>query len=174
MADQFVGEIRIFAGNFAPTGWAMCNGQLLPISQNTALFSLLGTYYGGDGKSTFALPDLQGSAPLHQGQGPGLSGYYIGQVGGQANVSLITTEMPAHNHQAMAIAASGQTAPSSSVVWGTLAGRTPPPLYSSAVPDVTLNPFALGVTGSSFPHNNSQPMLVLNFIIAMQGIFPSR
>jgi microcystin-dependent protein len=174
MADQFVGEIRIFAGNFAPTGWAMCNGQLLPISQNTALFSLLGTFYGGDGKSTFALPDLQGSAPLHQGQGPGSSDYYLGQVGGEANVTLITTEIPAHNHQAMAIATSGQTAPSSSVVWGTLAGRTPPPLYSSAAPDVTMNPFALGVAGSSFPHNNLQPLLVLNFIIALQGIFPPR
>ena len=174
MADQFTGEIRIFAGNFAPRGWAMCNGQLMSISQNTALFSLLGTFYGGDGKSTFALPDLQGSAPLHQGQGPGLSGYYLGQTGGEANVTLLTSEMPAHNHQAMGIAASGQTTPSPTVVWGTLAGRTPPPLYSSAAPDVTMGPFALGVSGSSFPHNNMQPLLVLNFIIALEGLFPTR
>ena len=174
MSAPFVAEIRIFAGNFAPTGWAMCDGQLLPISQNTALFSLLGTYYGGDGKSTFALPNLQGSAPLHQGQGPGLSDYFIGQTGGQDNVTLLTSEMPAHNHQAMGIAASGQTAPGPTVVWGTLSGRTPPPLYSSAAPDVTMNPFAAGITGSSFPHNNMQPLLVLTFIIAMQGVFPSR
>lgn len=174
MSDQFVGEIRIFAGNFAPTGWALCNGQLLPISQNTALFSLLGTYYGGDGKSTFALPNLQDSAPIHQGQGPGLSDYFIGQTGGASNVTLLTTEMPIHSHQAQGIAASGQTTPDPSVVWGTLAGRTPPPLYSSAAPDVTMNPFALNVAGSSFPHNNFQPLLVLNFIIAQQGIFPAR
>ena len=174
MSDPFVGEIRIFAGNFAPTGWAMCNGQLLPISQNTALFSLLGTFYGGDGKSTFALPNLEGSAPIHQGQGPGLSDYFLGQTGGENNVTLLTTEIPAHNHQAMGIAGSGQTAPDPTVVWGTLAGRTPPPLYSSAAPDVTMNPFALGVSGSSFPHNNLQPALVLNFIIAMQGIYPPR
>jgi microcystin-dependent protein len=174
MADQFVGEIRIFAGNFAPTGWALCNGQLIPISQNTALFSLLGTMYGGDGKSTFALPNLQGSAPVHRGQGPGLSDYFQGQTGGENNVTLLTTEIPAHNHQAMGIAGSGQTAPDPSVVWGTLAGRTPPPLYSSAAPNVTMNPFALGISGSSFPHNNLQPSLVLNFIIAMQGIYPSR
>ena len=174
MSDQFVGEIRIFAGNFAPTGWAMCNGQLMPISQNTALFSLLGTFYGGDGKSTFALPNLQGSVPVHQGQGPGLSDYFLGQTGGENNVTLLTTEMPAHNHQAMGIAGGGQTAPDPTAVWGTLAGRTPPPLYSSAAPDVTMSPTALGVLGSSFPHNNLQPALVLNFIIAQQGIFPSR
>ena len=174
MTDQFVGEIRIFAGNFAPTGWALCNGQLLPISQNTALFSLLGTYYGGDGKSTFALPNLQDSAPIHQGQGPGLSDYFIGQTGGVDNVTVLATEMPAHSHQAQGIAASGQTTPDPSVVWGTLAGRTPPPLYSSAAPNVSMSPNALSVSGSSFPHNNSQPLLVLNFIIAMQGIFPPR
>jgi microcystin-dependent protein len=174
MTDQFVGEIRIFAGNFAPTGWAMCNGQLLPISQNTALFSLLGTYYGGDGKSTFALPNLEGSVPLHQGQGPGLSDYVIGQSGGEQNVTLITTEMPVHNHQAMGIAGGDQTAPGPGVVWGSLAGRNPPPLYASGNPDVTMSPFATGVVGSSFPHNNLQPLLVLNFIIAQQGIFPAR
>src|SRR6476661_8734050 len=98
MSDPFVAEIRIFAGNFAPTGWALCDGQLMPISQNTALFSLLGTFYGGDGKSTFALPNLQGSVPIHAGQGQGLSDYFIGQTGGEENVTLLQTEMPSHNH----------------------------------------------------------------------------
>src|SRR6476659_6582688 len=111
MSDQFVAEIRIFPFNFAPLGWALCNGQLMPISQNTALFSLLGTYYGGDGKSTFALPNLQGSAPLGQGQGAGLSDYVLGETGGEATVTLLTSEIPAHNHQSQGIAASDQTGP---------------------------------------------------------------
>jgi microcystin-dependent protein len=174
MSNPFVGEIRIFAGNFAPNGWALCNGQLMSISQNTALFSLLGTQFGGDGKSTFGLPDLQGAAPVHQGQGPGLSQRFMGETGGTDAVTLIHSEMPVHTHSAMGIAASDSTAPSPSVVWGSLAGRNPPPLYQSGNPDVTMNPFALGVTGSSFPHNNLQPLLVLNFIIALQGVFPAR
>src|SRR5690349_12893487 len=120
MTSPFVGEIRIFAGNFAPTGWSLCNGQLLPISQNTALFSLLGTFYGGDGKSTFGLPNLQGSAPLGQGQGAGLSLYDLGQSGGEATVSLITSEIPVHNHQTQAIAASDQTGPNPADTWGSL------------------------------------------------------
>ena len=174
MTDQFVGEIRIFTGNFAPTGWALCNGQLMPISQNTALFSLLGTFYGGDGKSTFALPNLEGAAPMHQGQGNGLSVRFIGETGGEPNVTLLTSEMPAHNHQAMGIGTSDQTAPAPGVVWGSMAGRNPPPLYASGNPDVTMGPLATGVTGSGSPHNNYQPLLVLNFIIAQQGIFPAR
>lgn len=173
MSDNFVGEIRLVGFNFAPTGWAQCNGQLLPISQNTALFSLLGTMYGGDGKTTFALPNLQGNAPMHRGQGPGLSDRVQGEVGGESAVTLLTTEMPAHAHQASGVAGSGQTSPQNNV-WGQLPGRTAPPLYSSSNPDVTMNPLALGVAGSSFPHNNLQPYLVLNFIIAMQGIFPPR
>jgi microcystin-dependent protein len=174
MTDQFVGEIRIFAGNFAPTGWATCDGQLLPISQNTALFSLLGTYYGGDGKSTFALPNLQGSVPLGMGQGAGLGDYVLGQSGGTPTVTLITTEMPAHNHQTLGIAGSDQTAPSSTDAWGSMTGRTPPPLYASGVPDVQMNPQAIGISGSSLPHNNYQPLLTFTFIIAQQGIFPPR
>jgi microcystin-dependent protein len=174
MSNQFVGEIRIFAGNFAPTGWALCNGQLMSISQNTALFSLLGTQFGGDGKSNFGLPDLQGAVPMHQGQGPGLSERFIGETGGEPNVTLINTEMPMHSHQASGIAASDSTSPNPAVVWGSLAGRNPPPLYQSGNTDVTMNPFALSVTGSSFPHNNLQPLLVLNFIIALQGVFPAR
>ena len=158
--DPFVAEIRVFPFNFAPKGWAFCDGQLLPISQNTALFSLLGTYYGGDGKSTFALPDLQGSAPLDQGQGAGLSDYFIGQSGGSQNVTLLQSEMPIHNHQAQGVATGNQ--------WGSLANG-----YATTI-TTTLAPSAITNNGGSQPHNNMQPYLVLNFIIALQGIFPSR
>lgn len=172
MSDPFVAEIRIFPFNFAPKGWAMCNGQLLPISQNTALFSLLGTFYGGDGKSTFALPDLQGSAPMHQGQGPGLSEYFVGQAGGSETVTLIQSEIPAHAHQASGVSGSGPTSPANNA-WGTAAGRTPPPTYVDGSPNVVMGN-ALSIAGSSLPHNNMQPYLTLNFCIAMQGIFPPR
>lgn len=173
MSDPFVAEIRIFAGNFAPTGWALCNGQLLPISQNTALFSLVGTFYGGDGKSTFALPNLQDRAPMHQGQGPGLSDRVIGEASGESSVTLINTEMPAHTHGLLATA-------------GLAAGRDPTnnPLarsrngsaYQSAVNQnlVIMAPQATGIAGGSLPHNNMQPYLGLTFIIALQGIFPPR
>ena len=172
MSDPFVAEIRIFPFNFAPTGWAMCNGQLLPISQNTALFSLLGTVYGGDGKSTFALPNLQGSAPIHQGQGPGLSLYDLGQTGGSDTVTLIQTELPAHAHQASGVSGNGPTSPANNT-WGTGAGRTPPPMYVNGSPNVSMGN-AMSVAGGSQPHNNMQPYLTLNFCIAMQGIFPPR
>lgn len=173
MSDPFVAEIRIFPFNFAPTGWAFCNGQLIPISQNTALFSLLGTMYGGDGKSTFALPDLQGNAPMFWGQGPGLSLYDQGQIGGSETVTLLQSEIPAHNHQASGASGSGPTSPANAA-WGAGAGRTPPPTYASGSPNVNMSPSALAPAGSSFPHNNMQPYLVLNFCIAMQGIFPPR
>jgi len=175
MSAPFVAEIRIFASNFAPTGWAQCNGQLIPISQNTALFSLLGTFYGGDGKSTFALPDFQGCAPMHAGQGPGLSERFLGETGGEENVTLLQAEMPSHKHSVNAdgagIAALGSPA---NATWGGLPGRTPPPVYSSAPPSVQMSPFAISVTGSSFPHNNMPPYLTFNFCIAMQGVFPPR
>ena len=171
MADPFVAEIRIFPFNFAPTGWAMCNGQILPISQNTALFSLLGTTYGGDGKSTFALPNLQGSAPMHWGDGAGLSPYYLGQVGGETAVTLIQSELPAHPHQASAASGSGPTSPAPDNTWGTLPGRTPPPMYADGSPNVLMGN-ALSVAGGSQPHNNMQPYLTLNFCIALQGVYP--
>lgn len=173
MADPFVAEIRMFAGNFAPRGWAFCDGQLLQISQNTALFSLLGTTYGGDGHTTFALPDLQGRTPMHWGQGPGLSPRDIGETGGSPTVTLLTSEIPAHIHQASAAAGTGPTSPENAA-WGTQSGRTPPPAYSSAAPDVTMSPQALSPAGSSFPHNNMQPYLAVTFIIALQGVFPPR
>jgi len=172
MSDPFVAEMRIFPFNFAPRGWAMCNGQLLPISQNTALFSLLGTMYGGDGKTTFALPNLQGSVPTHQGQGPGLSGYVVGQSGGSETVTLIQTELPAHAHQASGASGNGPTSPANNT-WGTGAGRTPPPTYVNGSPNVTMGN-ALSVAGGSQPHNNMQPYLTLNICIAMQGVFPAR
>lgn len=171
--DPFVGEIRIVGFNFAPTGWAFCNGQLLPISQNTALFSLLGTFYGGDGKSTFALPGLNGLAPIHQGQGPGLSQRFIGEIGGSEFVTLLQTEIPAHGHPVRAEAGTAnQTSPANNV-WSSLSGRTPPPLYANAA-DTSMSPFATSIAGGSLPHNNMAPYLVLNFIIAMQGVFPPR
>jgi microcystin-dependent protein len=175
MADQFVAEIRIFPFNFAPTGWAQCNGQLLPISQNTALFSLLGTFYGGDGKSTFALPDLQDAAALFWGQGSGLSERFIGEMSGSQTVTLLTTELPVHTHTVMAGTAGGQAIPTG-LVWGTSsAAKAAANFYAPAAPSpVNMNPGALAIAGSNFPHNNMPPYLTLNYCIALQGIFPPR
>ena len=174
MADQFVAEIRIFAGNFAPTGWALCDGQLLPISQNTALFSLLGTTYGGDGRSTFALPNLQGSAPMHPGQSPGLTDRFLGEQGGEQNVTLLSTEMPAHTHAARGSSTGGTQTVPTNVLWASSAvGRTPPPMYASSS-NVQMNALSTSVAGGNLPHNNMSPYLCLTFIIALQGIFPAR
>jgi microcystin-dependent protein len=175
MADPFVAEIRIFPFNFAPKGWAFCNGQLLPLSQNTALFSLLGTTYGGDGKSTFALPNLQGSAPIHAGQGPGLSLYDLGQEGGSETVTLLQTEMPSHPHSMLS--APTIVAADSDICTGNSMGKSSQGnVYSpfSAPSAVQLSPSALAVAGSSLPHNNMMPYLTLNFNIALQGVFPAR
>src|SRR5258708_23773308 len=172
MSDPFVAEIRMFAGNFAPKGWAFCNGQLLPLSQNTALFSLLGTTYGGDGKSTFALPDLQGSAQMHPGDGSGLSKRFLGEQSGTETVTLLQTEIPSHNHTAMAHAGlSTQTDPAAHVWSGSNVSK-----QWLANPDANtfMNPQAINLSGSSFPHNNLQPFLVVTFIIALQGVFPAR
>ncbi|HLJ50886.1 MAG TPA: tail fiber protein [Bryobacteraceae bacterium] len=172
--DPFVAEIRIFTGNFAPTGWAQCDGQLLPLSQNTALFSLLGTTYGGDGKSNFALPNLQGCAPMQAGQGPGLSVRDLGETAGEPTVTLLQTEMPAHPHTAQAGTTGGQASPASHT-WGSgLKGD--PGAYAPSVPasNVQMNPFALSIAGGNLPHNNLQPYLGLTFIIALQGVFPAR
>jgi len=173
MSDPFVAEIRMFAGNFAPKGWALCDGQLLPISQNTALFSLLGTFYGGDGKSTFALPNLQGSAPLGQGAGAGLSQYFIGEQTGVDNVTLLTSEMPAHNHQVQGNFNLGDLfTPGPTVA---LTNSDPGNAYSTASANIVQMSFnATTVAGGSLPHNNMMPYLCVLFIIAMQGIFPPR
>lgn len=174
MSDPFVAEIRIFAGNFAPTGWALCQGQLLPLSQNTALFSLIGTFYGGNGQSNFALPDFQGRAPINHGQGPGLSERFIGESSGSDTVTLLTSEMPAHSHQLRgSTSGADQISPANAVWASSTVGRTPPPLYSTTQ-NATMAPNALNVTGGSLPHNNMHPYLTLNFIIALQGVFPPR
>lgn len=173
MADPFVAEIRLFPFNFPPTGWAFCNGQLMPISQNTALFSLLGTVYGGDGKSNFALPNLQGSVPMHPGQGPGLSLYDLGQVGGSETVTILQTEMPGHTHQLRASPDPGDnTVPGSTVsLAGSVGGNVYAPGSAPLTPAASQ---ALAPTGGSLPHNNLQPYLTLSFCIALQGVFPQR
>jgi microcystin-dependent protein len=178
MSNPFLAEIRMFAGNFAPKGWALCAGQLMPISQNTALFSLLGTTYGGDGKSNFALPNLQGCAPMHPGQGPGLSLHDLGETGGEQTVTLLTTEMPAHSHSAACVSNvdGNQNSPQSNV-WAKTLGASrqqPPPDYSTSAPNQPMNPLALSIAGGSLPHNNMSPFLGLTFIIALQGVFPAR
>jgi microcystin-dependent protein len=170
MADQFVGEIRIFGGNFAPTGWAFCHGQLLPIAQNTALFSLLGTFYGGDGKTTFGLPDLRGRFPMFWGQGPGLTDRWIGESGGSGEITLLTNEMPAHTHTLGASPAEADT----NVPTGALLAVPPTAVYGVGADPVPLSGQTLDVAGGSLPHENRQPFLALNFIIAQQGIYPPR
>jgi microcystin-dependent protein len=173
--DPFVAEIRIFPFNFAPKGWAFCNGQLLPISQNTALFSLLGTNYGGDGKSNFGLPDLQGSVPLHAGMdgpGPGLENYDLGQAGGTPFVTLLESEIPAHNHHVQA-----ETSDTGDVSIPNPAASFAPSdsgtLYQSAA-NVQLADQAIAPAGGDQPHNNMMPYLTLNFCIALQGVYPPR
>ena len=174
MSNPFVAEIRIFAGNFAPLGWALCQGQLLPLSQNTALFSLIGTFYGGNGSSNFALPNFQDSAPIHHGQGQGLTDRFIGETGGSESVTLIQSEIPVHNHSLQGTSsAADQTTPAGNVWAASGVGRTPPPLYSTTQ-NTTMAPTALAPSGGSLPHNNMHPYLTLNFIIALQGVFPPR
>ncbi|WP_434090781.1 phage tail protein [Paracidobacterium acidisoli] len=161
--------------NFAPIGWALCNGQLIAIAQNTALFSLLGTQFGGDGRSTFGLPNLQGNAPMNQGNGAGLTPRTMGETGGEPSVTLTISEIPAHPHTAMCASASTTGTPGPTIVFGG-GGRGKEPAYAPASqPNAALmNPLAVAMTGSSQPHNNLPPYLTLNFIIALQGIFPPR
>lgn len=178
MSDAFVGEIRMFAGNFPPKNWAFCNGQLMAISQNTALFSILGTYYGGDGKSTFALPNLNGRAPLHQGQGVGLTNRVIGESGGAQQVTLLTSQLPAHTHQAYSLDAPGNTNNPEGAVWAQTPmqgkiNKTQTPFYASAATDY-LSAGALPTVGMGLPHNNRQPYLGVSFIICLNGIYPAR
>jgi microcystin-dependent protein len=176
MSDQFLGEIRIFGFNFAPKGWAFCDGQLMPLSQNTALFSLLGTTYGGDGKSTFALPNFQNSAPLQPGQGPGLSLYDLGEVGGEPTVTLLTTEIPVHSHTPTCLNGAGTSnLPAGNILASAMVGRQGESRYTATTGNgPTMSPQALQLTGGNLPHNNMPPYLTLNFCIALTGIYPSR
>jgi microcystin-dependent protein len=169
MAQPYVGEIRMFAGNFAPAGWAFCNGALLPISENETLFQLIGTTYGGDGQSTFALPDLQGRIPLHMGTGGGQA-YVLAQTGGVETVTLTTQQIPAHNHLMVVSTNNASTANAQGNVLAQTPSYTP---YIVDSPSVSLNPASLGSTGGSQPHNNLQPFLCISFIISLFGIFPS-
>jgi microcystin-dependent protein len=173
MADPFVAEIRIFPFNFAPKGWAWCDGQLLPLSQNTALFSLLGTTYGGDGKSNFALPDLQASAPMHPGQGPGLSDHFLGETGGSETVTLLESEMPSHAHTMQG--SSGDADLQSPAPTEVLSNSIGANAYGTGTASLAqLAPETLVPAGGGQPHNNMQPYLTFFFNIALQGVFPPR
>lgn len=198
MSEAFLGEIRMFAGNFAPRGWAFCDGQILPISQNTALYALLGTIYGGDGRTTFALPNLQGRVPIHQGQSPGTSQYVLGEASGTENVTLTANELPAHVHSVAlngtgntSVALGASSAPGNASVPGptTVPAIVPNGLvslnaYSTTAPDTTLSPTTAtttvnvngntGIAGNNMPVHIVQPYQVVSFIIALEGIFPSR
>lgn len=170
MGAPFLGEIRMFGGNFAPNGFAFCDGRILAIAQNDALFALIGTTYGGDGVTTFGLPDLRGRIPVHAGQGPGLSSYVLGQSGGSETVTLITQQLPNHAHAAQAQSAAGNQAAPGGGVWAA-SGQNQ---FSSNAPSAGMSTAAIGSAGGSQPHDNMAPFQVVNFIIALEGVFPSR
>jgi len=173
MSEPFIGEIRMVGFNFAPRGWALCNGQLLSIASNNALFSLLGTYYGGDGRTTFALPNLQGRVPMHYGSGAGLSPRLIGEAAGQESVSLTEAQLPAHTHKARASSLKGNTNSPVGRVWSKDAG-VQSATYTSNAADADMAAGAIAPAGGGQPHNNMPPYLAVNFIIALQGIYPAR
>ncbi|HLO31906.1 MAG TPA: tail fiber protein [Anaerolineales bacterium] len=170
MSQPFIGEIRIFGGNFAPAGWAFCNGQLMPISENDALFTLIGTTYGGDGQETFGLPDLQGRLPMHMGTGGGLSPRTIGEQGGVETVTLTINQIPNHSHVPLAVAGNGNQSTPQGGVW---AGVTTS-IYTSNPPNLAFNATLGGSTGGSQPHENLMPYLAVSFIISLFGIFPTQ
>jgi microcystin-dependent protein len=173
--DPFVAEIRIFPFNFSPKGWAWCNGQILPLSQNTALFSLLGTTYGGDGKSNFALPDLQGNVPMHPGQGPGLSLHDLGETGGTDTVNLLESEIPSHSHRvATNVGTADLQSPAANRAIAKADGGTAFKQAAAANTIVPMAPESLPPAGGDQPHNNLQPYLTMYFNIALQGVFPPR
>lgn len=179
MAEPFLGQIMMFGGNFAPRGWAFCAGQLLSISQNTALFSLLGTTYGGNGVQTFALPDLRGRFPLGMGNGPGLSPVVEGQIGGSETTSILTSNLPAHNHPLLGSATAGaQTSPAGGAIAEINTGSVKTPTigfgFATTTPTSAMLPQSIGLTGQNIPLETIPPYLGVNFIIALQGIFPSR
>jgi microcystin-dependent protein len=174
MSEPFLGQICSFGFNFAPRGWSQCNGQLMSISQNTALFSLLGTTYGGDGVTTFALPNLQGRVPLHQGQGPGLTNRVIGEQSGSETVTLNSTQMPQHNHIVSANSTDSNPNAAKSPAGNFPGYNDAGPLWATTSNSVTMNPQMVNLAGGNQPHENMQPYLVINFCIALEGIFPSR
>ena len=179
MSEPFLGEIRMVGWNFAANGWALCNGQLMSISQYSALFSLLGTTYGGNGTTNFALPDLQGRVPINQGTGLGLSPYTIGQSSGSENITLLANQMPVHSHLMGVSNLPGAVADPTNAISGqgnAGGGRSPVPVsnYVSTAATGTLAPTAIASSGGNLPHSNIQPFLCINFIIALNGIFPSR
>lgn len=165
--EPIIGEIKMFAGNFAPRSWALCNGQLLAVNSNTALFSIIGTTYGGDGRTTFGLPDLRGRVPIHFGDGPGVRPYKIGQKGGVESVTLNSNQMPSHHHGLVAGSNVSQSSPSGGLIGSQGA-------FSSNSPGSTMGSSAVQNTGGGLPHTNLQPYLCINFIIAIHGVFPSR
>ncbi|MDL2718600.1 MAG: tail fiber protein [Acidobacteriota bacterium] len=171
MANPFVAEIRIYPFNFAPKGWAFCDGQILPISQNTALFSLLGTTYGGDGKSNFALPNMQGTAPMHPGQGPGLSLHDLGETGGSDTVTLLESEIPSHSHGVIVSQSDGTDQQAGQELFASGIGLA---MFTLPGAMTAMNSAALAPSGGDQPHNNMQPYLTLNFCIALQGVYPPR
>jgi microcystin-dependent protein len=166
MSSPFIGEIRMFAGNFAPVGWAFCNGALIPISENDALFNLIGTTYGGDGQTTFALPNLQSRVPVHVGQG-----FALGQTGGAETVTLTTSQIPAHSHVPQCNAGNGNSLNPGNGVWAQPSTGT---IYSDVAPSLVMDPVAIGSSGGSQPHDNMIPFLVINFILSLFGVFPSQ
>jgi microcystin-dependent protein len=176
MSNPFVAEIRMFGFNYAPPGWAMCDGQFMPISQNTPLFSLLGTTYGGDGKSIFGLPNLQGACPLQPGEGHGLSLYELGESGGESSVTLLESEIPAHNHNIAVRDLPPPAIEPSPAPTEVMARSNGGSAYTEPAPTSlhALSASALGSTGGGLPHNNLMPYLVVNFCIALQGVFPAR
>jgi microcystin-dependent protein len=176
MGQPFVGEIRMFGGSFAPAGWAMCQGQLMPISENDTLFNLIGTTYGGDGQETFGIPDLQGRLPNHQGTGSGLSTFVIGQKGGSETVTLNTQQMPVHNHTPMANNGLGTTASPSNAIFANCSSTNVNTYFApfdSNQPQVALNNATIAPDGGSQPHSNIQPTLCLTYIISLFGVYPS-
>jgi microcystin-dependent protein len=166
MGEPFVGEIRMFGGNFPPSGWAFCSGQLMPISENDTLFNLIGTTYGGDGQSTFGLPDLQGRIPIHQGPG-----FAIGQTGGEEAVTLTTNQIPSHNHVPICQSANAPASGPGNGLWAASASQQ---IYSSTAPSTAMNAQATAISGGSQPHDNMMPYLAVSFIISLFGVFPSQ
>lgn len=172
MSDPYIGEIRMFGGNFAPAGWMFCDGSILPISDYDTLFSLIGTTYGGDGQTTFALPDLRGRLPIDQGQGPGLSNRIIGQPGGSESVTLLTAQLPSHNHTPLANSSAGNADTPAGTYWS--GSATTPQFVPGDQANTNMNTAAIGANGQNQPHDNMQPFLAVSFIISLFGIYPSQ